>query len=214
MKAYISALLVFSLLLLCSCQSENKGTKIEAPSSAASIVNTVSYLDLETSQLLKDYRYKDNLYFEATSNSAATINYTAAKSGDKKYIKYVTDDETYVYIADGTDFYLLNEDEKTAKRIVGIPSSHYNLLCVFDAEYLDRFLKTGTETIDGKEYDFETFNTDGGYCKFILDEDNNPIYLYNWYTTDVVIKVDFTKINDQPDEALFSIPDGYKIVTE
>lgn len=214
MKAYISLLLALSFMFLCSCENENKenkGTKVEVSSAAASTVSTVSYLDLETSELLKDYRYKDSIYFEATVN---TVQYTAAKSGDKKYVRYVTDTETSVYIFDGTDFYLLDEAEKTAEKVTGIPASYLSLLLAFDEDQLNRFYKTGTETIDGTEYLFETFNTDRGYNKFILDSENKPIHLYNWYTTDNVIKVDFALIDTQPDESLFSLPEEYQIISE
>ncbi len=218
MKRLLSLLLLSALCLtFVSCDKNNE--EVSTLSGFTSSVSEIQYLDAQTSKFIKyfdEQEFDNRIYFECTITTGdIETQYIGAKNGDCMYIKYINSEQTDIFVCDGDKCYSLNQDEKTASVIGDIPVAYSSLISAFSKEQLDRFYETGSETLDSKEYTYEIFNTDGGFVKYYINSNGAPIYLYNWYTgtTDNSIsKVAFSVMNNEPDAALFTLPEEYKVV--
>lgn len=214
-KLLCVTLALLSCFAFSSCKEEGKKV-----TSTPSTQITVSYLDINGSVFVSEFNeneFQQRVFMECDIVSGdITKKYTAAKSGDCMYVKYTTADETKIYIYDGFKTYLLNEADKTATVETAIPTSYGNLLFAFDKEQLNRFFETGKEKIGDTEYTFETFVTDGGFCKYYLDNDNNVKYMHNWNTgtsDNAIFKVTFNELHNEPLDSYFTLPEDYTVVT-
>ncbi len=218
MKKLLCIILASAMCFAFNSCKENGNENQSSPSSAT---NTVSYLDISKSvyvPIFNQNEYQKRVFMDCdiTIGDVST-KYIAAKSGDCKYIKYSNAEETTVYLFDGLNAYILNETDKTATPIIGIPASYGMLLAAFDSTQLNRFYETGSEKLNDTEYTYETFVTDGGYCKYYINGENTVKYMYNWNTgtsENTVTKVTFNELQNEPDISYFVLPEDYEITTQ
>jgi len=136
----------------------------------------------------------------------------SATNGDKVYSESRMGDVTAgVSIIDGDVMYTIDHNSKMVVKMALQADAQTMTADILEEEDVNlETMKTGTRTIDGKEYDTEEWIVEDGTSIMCFDGDDLKYIVGTYDGEEIVMKV--IEVSDDVDDSLFVIPDDYQMI--
>lgn len=220
MKKLLCLSVAVTLALLSSCSSEVKTQGVS--STVSTIQSTVSYLNGDESDANK---YIQSLgaeqgfecELEVTRQEQTYTYYLTVKDGCFYVSAADAEGAKEAYCFDGSETYLLSEDDKTATKITGTRPYPVTFALSFTSSDFSLFLQEGTKELNGVSYNYEGFLTKRDDLRhtvtYYLNEDNSIAYIeYNSSDdADLYTLIKFVSVTNTPNTELLNIPEDYTV---
>jgi len=151
-----------------------------------------------------------------TGNGDETVTMTIAEKAENKYMEVksssvnasiiIKDNKTYTVLNDEKMYTVKDGQDASSIDTTGIKLSKDELDKMKTAAYT-----TGKETIDGKEYSYEKFNTEDGTDETYYFDGKDLKYIKTMdQGEEVLLKI--INLSGTVNDSIFNIPDGYQLV--
>lgn len=134
----------------------------------------------------------------------------SATSGEKTYSEVKTDGQsTGISIMDGEDMYVIDHANKMVIK-TSLQATGQELMdtVIEEADVDPSEMQAGTREIDGKTYDTEKWTMDGAASTLCFDGDDLAYMIGEFEGEEMLIRV--ITVDDQVDDSLFELPEGYQ----